>query len=266
MDESIKNYQNGMKYKTARYSLLLMIILSVVNLFSIVFADSYYLFSSYITQILAYCAFQALTLNDTVLMVVFIAIGIVSVVPYILCYIFSKNKIGWMIAAMVMFGIDTAIMLVSYVPLIQTGEIALVIFDIIFHIYALGTIIACVVYGLKLKKTQGGEELPSSTNNCDYSTDPLLETRIITISKKKQNYGFAVECICCIDGKNVGTIKNGEEKEFTVDTNAHSLVIIVSTGFATEETAIQSGNENKSYEITYKFNFFKGAVPQITEK
>ena len=266
MDKKISEFQNGLKYKSARTSLLILIIFSAVNLFSLTFGGFYFLFSSYITQIFAILGYEAAYLNDTVGVALFIALGLVSVLPYVLCYIFSKKKIGWMIGALVLFSIDTLILAYDIVTVIMGDAkyISEYIWDIFFHAYALYALISCVVYGVKLKNSQSdeSEELGSSP----LVSDGLInEARRITVTKKKETYGWALECLCCIDGNNVGTVKNGETKEFYIDENVHTLVIVTSAGVSTEPVTIPSDLGDKAYEVKFKFNFFKGATPTITQ-
>lgn len=266
MDKSISEIQNSIKYKSARTSLLILSVFSVLNIFFIIFGDMYFLFSSYTTQVLAFIGFEAYADGETVLTAVFIAISLLSVIPYLVCYFFSKKKIGWMIGALVLFSIDTlwfAYGLINVIS-IDFALIADCIWDIFFHAYALYALISCVVYGVKMKKnaTDAEEDLSGSTYTSDITAE---ETRKITVTKKKESYGFALECVCCIDGKNMGTIKNGETKEFYIDDNAHTMVVVTSAGISTDAISIPNGFGDKSYEIKFKFNFFKGAIPTVTE-
>ncbi len=80
------------------------------------------------------------------------AVGIVIAVfilaIYLVCWIFSKKHYGWMIAALVLFIIDTAIMGVTYVFAGDTSGIL----DAVIHIWVLYYLIIGVKYGIKLKK------------------------------------------------------------------------------------------------------------------
>jgi len=144
-----------MKYTRARHSLLLVVILSIVNMFSLVFADTYYLFSSYITlSITATGGYMYLESGEAVLLIVTIALGIISLVPYLLCWIFSKKKVGWLIAALVLFALDTLLLLIDAVSMLE----ATFILDLVIHILVVVELVIAVKYGLKKKKEQSEEE------------------------------------------------------------------------------------------------------------
>lgn len=144
-----------MKYTRARHSLLLVVILSIVNMFSLVFADTYYLFSSYITlSITATGGYMYLESGEAVLLIGTIALGIISLVPYLLCWIFSKKKVGWLIAALVLFALDTLLLLIDAVSMLE----ATFILDLVIHILVVVELVIAVKYGLKKKKEQSEEE------------------------------------------------------------------------------------------------------------
>ena len=144
-----------MKYTRARHSLLIVVILSIVNMFSLVFADTYYLFSSYITlYITAIGGYMYLESGEAVLLIGTIALGIISLVPYLLCWIFSKKKVGWLIAALVLFALDTLLLLIDAVSMLE----ATFILDLVIHILVVVELVIAVKYGLKKKKEQSEEE------------------------------------------------------------------------------------------------------------
>ncbi len=76
-----------------------------------------------------------------------LAISILSVALYVLCGILSrKHRIGWLIAALVLFSLDTAFMVLSY------GIDVSMIMDIVFHVWVLVILIQGVSAHYKLKK------------------------------------------------------------------------------------------------------------------
>lgn len=144
-----------MKYTRARHSLLLVVILSIVNLFALVFADMYFLFSSYITLTIgATGGFMYLESGDAILLVVTIILGIISVIPYLVCWIFSKKKVGWLIASLVLFALDTVLLLVDTIAMFDVSYIL----DLVIHILVIVELVVAVRYGLKKKKEQSEED------------------------------------------------------------------------------------------------------------
>lgn len=144
-----------MKYTRARHSLLIVVILSIVNMFSLVFADVYYLFSSYITlSISATGGYMYLESGDNLILVITIILGVISVIPYLLCWIFSKRKVGWLIASLVLFALDTLLLLIDAISMLD----ATFILDLVIHILVVVELVIAVKYGLKKKKEQSEEE------------------------------------------------------------------------------------------------------------
>ena len=152
------------KYKRSRMNLLLVILFTVVNLFASTFANTYFLFSATIPMLfpLGFAGITAdpevmtemgLTAQDaTTLLIVGLVIGVILTVPYLLCWIFSKKRVGWMIAAMVFFGIDCLFLLVSF----DLSMIA----DILIHAWVMFYLVTGVIHGNKLKHMPEDEPLP----------------------------------------------------------------------------------------------------------
>ena len=146
-----------MKYKRSRANLLLVIIVSVVNLFTLALNGSYFLFSASIPAIPVELA-MPMTEEEVVVFsdfIVPIIIGIILTVPYLLCWIFSKKRAGWMIPALVFFSLDCL-----YLFLLATIDPTAVIIDILFHAWVMFYLITGVIHGFKLKKMPEDEPLP----------------------------------------------------------------------------------------------------------
>lgn len=138
------------KYRVARGSLLIVVILSIINLFSLIFTQSYFLFSSYITFMFGATGYDLYTETGDALVVVVIAVlGIISVLPYLACWIFSKKKVGWLIAALVLFAVDTLLLLFDTIA--SGGSF---IIDLAIHGYFIYEMVVAVKYGLKKKKEE----------------------------------------------------------------------------------------------------------------
>lgn len=149
-----------MKYKRSRANLLLVIIASVVNLFTLALNGSYFLFSASIPAIPVELA-MPMTEEEVVVFsdfIVPIIIGIILTVPYLLCWVFSKKRVGWMIPALVFFSFDCL-----YLLLLATIDPTAVIIDILFHAWVMFYLITGVKHGFKLKKMPEDEPLPEFT-------------------------------------------------------------------------------------------------------
>ena len=126
-------------YKTARTNLWILLALSAVNvLFALLGSDTYFLFSCFISYLVAIYArvFYDYTW-DPVYLVIGILIALVILVVYLLCCLLSKKRRGWLIAALVLFSVDTAAMLLYYVIELSVTDILTDILDFVIHGLAL---------------------------------------------------------------------------------------------------------------------------------
>ncbi len=131
------------KYAGGRANLLLVTAMSVINLFLIVFTGDYFVFSSFVTQFLASLGVGLYAeLSSVIWLVIFGVLSAVSIVPYVLCYLFSQKKGGWMIAALVLFSADTLFLLFFFLISMETT----LIFDVLIHIYVIVTLVTSVRY------------------------------------------------------------------------------------------------------------------------
>ncbi|MBQ1195799.1 MAG: hypothetical protein IIX44_06115 [Clostridia bacterium] len=159
------------KFTSARYNLLLVIGMTLINIVMLFLGgSSYFLFSATIPYSLsidgAYYTGKlpeefytdmpadAQFFPDSYLAIMLgIAIAILAV--YFLCFMLSKKfKTGWMITAAVMFVLDTLYMLFIYGVGVDS------VMDILLHAWVLYYLISGVVYGLKLKKLPEDEPAP----------------------------------------------------------------------------------------------------------
>ena len=177
-----QNLQN--KYNICRANLLLVVIFSVVNMvLPAVGSQSYFLFSAFVPFFLAYVGADATGMfpdefyatyyapgefepADISVLIVMLAIALVIVALYFLCWIMSKKHgIGWIITALVLFGLDTVMMF-----LIQGFAVDSII-DILFHAWVIYYLIVGIVSYLKLKNLP--EEDPIAA---EWEVQPATET------------------------------------------------------------------------------------------
>ena len=141
------------EYKNARANLLLMLILTVVNVvLYLVGADVMMLFSATVPYYAVAFAFEL----GAPLVVPLMGIALVSLAAYLLCWIFSKKHYGWMIAALVLFVLDSLALVGLY---LSVGD-ASGILDTLIHVWVLWCLIKGVKYGHQLKTLPPEEKLP----------------------------------------------------------------------------------------------------------
>jgi len=133
------------RYNSARYDMLVVAICTAVNLFLLAVGSfTYFLFSASIPYEIASLArfmcglypeeiyeggYAAYEFFNPALFYVALAIAVVIAACYVLFFIFSKNnKVGWLIAGLVVFSLDTLFMFWSYGFALEN------LMDIIFHV------------------------------------------------------------------------------------------------------------------------------------
>lgn len=251
--------QNDAKYRNARASLLMIVIFSALNVFSIAFGDMYFLFSAYVSQILVFVGLEmSFEAGDNTFLIISMVMAIVSIVPYLLCWIFSKKKFGWMIAALVFFSLDSIIFAFDFAALLLTGDYSFII-DLLFRIWAFVSIIMGVVYAVKAKKEdQMKQETPQMEEPLDDYVSEV--SRTVTVIRKKSFVGCTVPVVCFIDGKAVCALKNGESQKFQLDERAAELAGALPNGYAIGSIKIPAGAKDLAYEMVMKMGFSSNYV------
>ncbi len=135
----------------ARSNLILMIVLTAVNVAMLLFGSDYMLLFSatvpYFSVIFGTAVEGGLAVG--------IAIAAIILGLYILCWIFSKKYYGFMIAALVLFVLDTLVMALVYLGISEISGVL----DVIIHIWVLYYLVIGVTGGYKLKHLSPEEEL-----------------------------------------------------------------------------------------------------------
>ncbi len=157
MDPRMERQALISKYNAARINLLAVVAFTVFNIVTLALGSgSYFLFSANAPYMLTflgmflcgmlpeeyYVGMDGMFYLNKSVFVILLALSIIILALYVLCWYFSKNgKVKWLKAALILFSIDTVVMLI-------TGDISAIIFDIIFHIW----VIYILVSGIKAHK------------------------------------------------------------------------------------------------------------------
>ncbi len=176
------------KFTSARYNLLLVVGMTLINIVMLFLGgSSYFLFSATIPYSLSIDAAyytgrlpdeyyldwpeSAAFLSDGYL-VVMLGIALAILAVYLCCFLFSKKfKTGWMIAATVMFVLDTLYMVFIYGVGVES------LMDILLHAWVLYYLISGVVYGIKLKKLPEDEPEPIEGEAVEIEVPALEEEK-----------------------------------------------------------------------------------------
>ena len=155
-----QNYER--KYKASRANLLLVVIATAINMFLIATgSDTYFLFSAFIPYFfttigMVQCGLlppeyyeypmEDYIFYDKSLFVALLIISIILTSLYLLAWFMSrKNRVGWLIFALVFFGLDTLGMLIF------NGIAADGIIDIVFHAWIIYYLVVGIIAHNKLK-------------------------------------------------------------------------------------------------------------------
>ena len=138
----------------ARASLLAVLIFTVVNLAMLLLEiDMYFVFSATVPQYLtAFCMgmdFEKGYLGFGPFTAIALVVSAVVLVLYLLCWLLSKKRPGWLIAALVFFIIDTVVLLVVSLLLEILTENIL---DLVFHGLIVFQLIQGISANYKLEK------------------------------------------------------------------------------------------------------------------
>ena len=142
-----------------RYSLLLIVVLTVVNIVLVlVDADRYFVFSASIPYYLTAFAMgmdEALSGGFGICTIIALVVGVIVMGVYVLCWALGEKKPGWLTTALVLFSVDTVGLLVVSFTLLDSPLYNLM--DMILHalvIYELAMAVACAG---KLKRQTAAE-------------------------------------------------------------------------------------------------------------
>ena len=164
MDKNSPEYLTK-KISAGRYSLQLIILLTVVNtVFLLADSDHYFVFSASIPYFLTALGMgmdEALSGGIGTFTIIAVVIGIIVMGIYVLCWALGEKKPGWLTAALVLFSLDTVGLLVITFTLLEDPILNLV--DIIFHALAVYELVMAVICAGKLKRQAAAET---------YSTTP----------------------------------------------------------------------------------------------
>jgi len=178
-------------------NLLIVVIFTIINIVLLVTnADSYFLFSAFIPYFLVtwgmiMCGrfpadfytdgLEDIEFLDSSFFIVMLVIAIAIVLLYLLAWIMSsKNRVGWLTFALVLFGIDT-------VGMLLIGGIALEsVIDILFHGWVIYYLISGIIAHNKLKKLPIEEA--SKLSGDDFSEDASEDEEDDFVASETSDY------------------------------------------------------------------------------
>ena len=143
------------KYNIARTNLLLMIAFTLLNII-LLFAKANYmmLFSATVPYFSVVIGMED---GSGMLLVPSILVAAITLILYFLCWLLSKRSWVWMIVALVLFALDSLVLVGLYVMMQEASGIL----DFLIHGWVLYYLIMGVKYGKQLKAQPAQEaEIP----------------------------------------------------------------------------------------------------------
>lgn len=200
------------KYSAARSNLLIVVAFSLVNILMLATnSGTYFLFSASVPYLLTdigmglcgmyppeyYEGLEGMYILDKSVFVILLVISLLILGVYLICWIFSKKKCGFLITALVLFSIDTVVMLLSY------GLSSIV--DLVFHVWIIVILSIGINAHFKLKKlpqeekviegefneiSENGEANPALSDSVALRpVDPTVKARIFI---EYEMYGYQI--------------------------------------------------------------------------
>lgn len=155
------------KEKSGRFNLLLAIILTVVNIALFLGgSDTMMLFSISVPY---YAVIFGAIIGGEEMVITGCVIAAVMLLVYFVCWLLSKKRTGWLIAALVLMIVDTLALVGFY---FLAGEISGIL-DFFFHAMILYYLISGVVASGRLKKLPPEEPVVSSPVDPDCDSAPI---------------------------------------------------------------------------------------------
>ncbi len=237
------------KYKNMRLSLLFVVICTYLNLV-LSLLSVYFVFSAYLPTI--FCTSGALLYQESGKIIYYVTgviIAALLAVPYLLCWIFSKKRSGWMIVALIVYIIDTLFFLLDFISLIGSGEPA--IFDLLFHVYVIVSLSLGIKYASDMKKEPSVDYAAIAGADATAEGEEPL-TRQMSVLRPKTYVGAAAKMIVFINGQPACELKVGEGATLTVPQAAFVIGASLKSGFAANQAIIPAGEAPLTYSVVLK--------------
>ncbi len=211
-------------YQAARYTILIMVALTVMNvILSFLDSDSYYVssvFASFFTAV----AFEN---------AIGIVLGALILVPYVLAFIFSKKKWAWMIVALVLAAIDLLFLIAIG---LLTETLLYSILDLVAH----AAIIVVLILGVVRGKAATADPETVMTTDAATDADPQRSAQggqadsfidvlcTVSVSQDGQRHSFEAEGLARFYAN-----------ELALGTNSVAQTLLIGSAFASTKEQIR---------------------------
>lgn len=210
LDPRIERRSLQSKYNSARINLMIAVGFTVVNVLLLALGgNSYFLFSMTVPYVicmfgLIFCGMmpdelydemglEGIVFLDKGFFYITLAISVLILALYVLCWIFSKKKSVWLKVALGLFIVDTVAMILYY------GIAVEMIMDVLFHGYVIWILISGILADKKLRNMPEpvieAEFTDASESNDERVTpvlrpaDPMVKARVLL---EAEAYGHSI--------------------------------------------------------------------------
>ena len=257
-------------YRGARFSFLLATIFTAFNVLMIVLDQNFYfIFSATLPQVITYLGYLiSETFYEPIIYPISIFISVLIILTFVLIFILSKKYAGAMIAALVLFSIDSALILYSTISMFDAS----LILDILFHAFLIYELVVGIKVGYALKKHPLGinvtekqileeeqklieQERLQLQQNSDEETEPI--TYLIPDSIPLFNYyGKGKIKISATHEKTaILLVESGMDLQLVIDGKIYQVI----SGFSTAKNFTLTANyHGVKYSITQRNKFIVG--------
>ena len=237
-------------YNGARYAILGLVLITVLNIFLVLLgSDSYYVssvFASYFVSVVF----------EGALGVIFAAL---LVAPFVVAFFLSKNKPVWLIVALVLTALD--LLFVIYIG-IALDIFVYRILDILAHIFVIVLLVLGIINGKKLKEQEEAAETAAA-----YPDETAQR------SAENGDEGPFTDVVCSVAVSEDGTKHSLEtpgiarfyENELVLGTNSMGMTLAFGSAFASTKermrfayTDIARAYFAKKNERTVRFDLADG--------
>ena len=179
------------RYQRGRSSLLLMIVITALNtLLAATGSETYYVFTNYAAY---FCALYGRLfynqMGESLYLILGCAASALVLVPYLLCWIFSKKRRGWLIAATVMFTVDTLFVVGDAILYMDLGYLL----DVVIHVWVLVELVLAICSGKEALAEMNAPPQPADVAFHDASVVALPDTSALGMPQEERKYRVIVE-------------------------------------------------------------------------
>lgn len=172
--EPVDILKHTANFKKARSNFVLAVAFTLANLILIYLDASFYFPFSIYTPLsfLMNGKFEALYNGDNLYLIVSVIIALVILALFFLCWLISGKKRVFILIALILFGIDSVIMLIDAISVLDTLDASFLI-DIAFHAWVLYFLVMGTMAWAKLRGVS--PEAVAAAQACGVNPAPIPE-------------------------------------------------------------------------------------------